>query len=361
MEKKILNEISKFRLYSNYNPELTLIENFNIINENIGPEIKKLFQALTKSGKTELKKFFTGKSIKDTLGNELKTVDDLLIAIEKETLSQDSLKEIKTFFINNSKNAEYVNTLIDNMVRSEGFIKKYSQYTVEEAKKQLIAKGYTPDKTQSIINKFVDNGNKFKKPAVELIQSEIKAIQDAMSELEGKASKEISRNASLRIYLNEAKRMIKNLNKETISKLSLSQQTDLKAIEAALKDKSPSLYQEVTKYTHKLPKKVKVVGTILAILFIGSKFVGFDNLGKLVGGLINLTSQSTKDFFSGLSNTINKTNNQSGYTDSLESFKKFLKDKGNKNFNSATYDSTNGIYFINGVDYEFDSTTKTFR
>jgi hypothetical protein len=49
------------------------------------------------------------------------------------------------------------------------------------------------------------------------------------------------------------------------------------------------------------------------------------------------------------------------YTDTLDSFKQFLRDKNNQNADSATYDSNTGIYYVNGVDYEFDSTTKTFK
>jgi hypothetical protein len=49
------------------------------------------------------------------------------------------------------------------------------------------------------------------------------------------------------------------------------------------------------------------------------------------------------------------------YSDTLDSFKQFLRDKNNQNADSATYDSNTGIYYVNGVDYEFDSTTKTFK
>ena len=198
METKLLNEISKFRLYSNYQSNHTLTENFNIIQEQLGPEIKKLFSTITKNGKTELKSFFKGKSILDNLGNELKTVDDLLKAIDNQVLSEISLKEIKTFFINNSKNKGYVDTLIDNMVKSDGFINKYSKLTVDDAKKELIKKGYTPEKTQQIVNKFVDNSGKFK-IASEIFNSvltDIKAnsrtigIYSKLTELEKKEFKE---------------------------------------------------------------------------------------------------------------------------------------------------------------------------
>jgi len=58
----------------------------------------------------------------------------------------------------------------------------------------------------------------------------------------------------------------------------------------------------------------------------------------------------------------NPTPTPSGqYTDTLDSFKQFLRDKNNQNADSATYDSTTGIYYVNGVDYEFDSATKTFK
>lgn len=299
METKLLNEISKFRLYSNYKSSYTLTENFNIIQEQLGPEIKKLFATITKTGKAELKSFFNGKSLVDTLGNELKTVDDLLNAIDKEVLSEVSLKEIKTFFINNSKNKTYVDTLINNMVISDGFIKKYSKLTVDEAKKELIKKGYSTEKTQQIVNKFVENRNKFKTPAVDLIQSEIKAINDALTELGKNEGKVISRDKRLRSFLDSAKEGIKKLDKNTIKELSLTQQNEIKAIEAALKQKSPSLWNEVTKYTHKLPKWFKVIGTIITVLVAGSATIGWDNAGKLVGYLLNLAGSAVKEFFAG--------------------------------------------------------------
>lgn len=299
METKLLNEISKFRLYSNYKSSYTLTENFNIIQEQLGPEIKKLFATITKGAKTDLKSFFKGKTLSDNLGNELKTVDDLLKAIDNEVLSEISLKEIKTFFINNSKNKTYVDTLIDNMVKSDGFIKKYSKLTVDDAKKELIKKGYTPEKTQQIVNKFVENRNKFKTPAVEVIQTEIKAINDALTELDKKFGKEISRDKRLRSFLNSAKEGIKKLDKETLKKLSLTQQNEIKAMEAAIKQKSPSLWDEVTKYTYKLPKTLKVIGTIVTVLVVGSATIGWDNAGKLVGYLLNLAGSAVKEFFAG--------------------------------------------------------------
>lgn len=317
METKLLNEISKFRLYSNYKSSYTLTENFNIIQEQLGPEIKKLFATITKTGKSELKSFFKGKSLVDTLGNELKTVDDLIKAIDNEVLSEQSLKEIKTFFINNSKNKTYVDTLINNMVISDGFIKKYSKLTVDEAKKELIKKGYSPEKTQQIVNKFAANNNKFKKPATELIQQEIKAIQDALVELDKSFGKEISRDKRLRSFLDSAKNGIKKLDKNTIKELSLSQQNEIKAMEAALKQKNPNLWNEVTKYTHKLPKWAKVIGTIITVLVAGSATIGWDNAGKLVGYLLNLAGSSVKEFFAGAKEQIsgNKTTPDNGDDD----------------------------------------------
>jgi hypothetical protein len=325
METKILNEISKFRLYSNYNSSYTLTENVNVIQEQLGPEIKKLFATITKTGKSELKSFFKGKSLVDTLGNELKTVDDLIKAIDNEVLSEQSLKEIKTFFINNSKNKTYVDTLINNMVISDGFIKKYSKLTVDEAKKELIKKGYSTEKTQQIVNKFVENRNKFKTPAVELIQSEIKAINDALSELGKNEGKVISRDKRLRSFLDSAKEGIKKLDKNTIKELSLTQQNEIKAIEAALKQKSPSLWNEVTKYTHKLPKWFKVIGTIITVLVAGTATIGWDNAGKLVGYLLSMAGSAVKDFFKGFMEQItgNKTTPENT-NDDMDKFKNFI-------------------------------------
>jgi hypothetical protein len=54
-------------------------------------------------------------------------------------------------------------------------------------------------------------------------------------------------------------------------------------------------------------------------------------------------------------------NYSSIYLDNLESFKQYLRDKNYTNYNLATYNTSTGIYYINGVDYEYDNTLKTFK
>lgn len=99
------------------------------------------------------------------------------------------------------------------------------------------------------------------------------------------------------------------------------------------------------------------IGTFL-VLLNSEQTVNFDLIKKSLFWPRTFIDKLIEPTQSG---TTSGTTSGGSYTDTLESFKQFLRDKNNRNADSATYDSTTGIYYVNGVDYEFDSVTKTFK
>jgi hypothetical protein len=163
MEKMLLKEINQFKLLTDYNTKKTLTENKIYINENVGGEIEALIKAFKSSNKfkQELLQFLS-KGVKDESDNLIKTVDELEYAISIGHVSEKTIKELKTYLVNTSKNVNVVNTLIENAVKSTGFIDKYSKLTAAEAVTELAKKGYSPDTVKKIIKKYTETGGKFK-------------------------------------------------------------------------------------------------------------------------------------------------------------------------------------------------------
>jgi len=165
MEKKLLNEINQFKLLTDYNTTKTLTENKIYISENIGGEIETLVKTLLHTSSTlkdELKSFLTIKKIYDELGNQITKVKDLETALSIGRVSEQTIKDLKTYLINTSKDKNVVNSLIDNMIKSEGFIIKYSNLTAKDAFTELTRKGYSTETTKKIINGYAKSGGKFK-------------------------------------------------------------------------------------------------------------------------------------------------------------------------------------------------------
>ena len=165
MEKKLLNEINQFRFLTDYNTKKTLTENKLYISENIGGEIETLFKSLLHNSvtlKDELKTFLGSKRIIDELGNQITKVNDFETALSVGRLSEQTIKDLKTYLINTSKDKNVVNGLIENMIKSEGFITKYTNLSVKDAFTELTKKGYSVETANKIINKYSKGGGKFR-------------------------------------------------------------------------------------------------------------------------------------------------------------------------------------------------------
>jgi hypothetical protein len=184
MEKMLLKEINQFKLLTDYDTKKTLTENKIYINENVGGEIEALIKAFKSSNKfkQELLQFLS-KGVKDESDNLIKTVDELEYAISIGHVSEKTIKELKTYLVNTSKNVNVVNELIENAVKSTGFIDKYSKLTAAEAATELAKKGYTPDTVKKIMKKYTDTGGKFKivSEVFENVLNEIKKDSKALT------------------------------------------------------------------------------------------------------------------------------------------------------------------------------------
>lgn len=165
MEKKLITEINQFKLLTDYDTKKTLTENKVRISENIGGEIETLFKSFLRNSvtlKDELKTFLGSKKIVDELGNQITKIKDLETAITAGRISEQTIKDLKTYLINTSKDKNVINNLIDNMIKSEGFIAKYSNMNVKDALTELTRKGYSVETANKIINKYSKSGGKFK-------------------------------------------------------------------------------------------------------------------------------------------------------------------------------------------------------
>jgi hypothetical protein len=159
MKSELLTEISKFRLYSNYNTKSTLSENSNVIQEQFVAELKKLITNPTirdKIKNTVTKLMNKGEDFIDLLGPK-KTADDVLNSVD--TLSKESLRKLKVGVIN--KGGAIADTQIDNMVKDPGFINKYTNLTLDETKKELFSKGYNETAINEILSKFTKRSTGF--------------------------------------------------------------------------------------------------------------------------------------------------------------------------------------------------------
>ena len=179
MKTELLTEITKFRLYSNYNTKNTLSENYNVIQEGLAQELKNLTtntqvkRTITSIVDNLIKKgdeFFTKKNFLNRSAKKPTTGADVVKSIDK--LDKASLDKIKVAIINNLDETSIKQ--INKMIVDAGFIEKYSRMTSEEAKKVLKSKGYDDDAIELIISKF----NNFKGVVDEkMINTSIKNLE----------------------------------------------------------------------------------------------------------------------------------------------------------------------------------------
>ena len=293
MKQELLNEISKFRLYSNYNTKNTLLENSNIIQEQWATELKKL---VTNPNTVKTIKSTVNKLIKqgeefvdnlDIFGSGIKKdADEVLGSIDN--LDKASLDKIKVGVINNGDVIAVKQ--IDNMVNDPGFISKYSNLTLDEAKKELLKKGYNEKSIGNILSKFTGNGNKFKQSADDIAKQSLKTLQDEINELktivsyfENKSAKEILKNPGLKEYVKSAKQLLNKINDKNLANLPRLTQSNLKAIEAIIKSRDPKLWTRISTMFSKHPKILGSAITIIMIYLYGSENTGYF-LSKLTGG-----------------------------------------------------------------------------
>jgi len=299
MKSELLTEISKFRLYSNYNTKSTLSENSNVIQEQFVAELKKLITNPTirtniKNTVTKLMK--QGEDFIDLLGPK-KTADDVLDSVD--TLSKESLRKLKVGVIN--KGGAIATTQIDNMVKDPGFINKYTNLTLDDTKKELLSKGYNETAINEILSKFTKNGNKFKSSADEIAQqtmktlnAEISELKNIVSEFENKSVKEILKNPGLKEYVKGAKTLLNTINDKNLENLPVLTQTQIAALGAIIKAKNPGLWLKITT---KLSEHKKKLGSVIVLIML--YLFGGENTGYFTSQFVGKGWDFLKSFFVG--------------------------------------------------------------
>lgn len=293
MKQELLNEISKFRLYSNYNTKNTLLENSNIIQEQWVKELKNL---VTNPNTVKTIKSTVNKLIKqgeqfvdnlDIFGSGVKkNADEVLNSVDN--LDKASLDKIKVGIINNGDVIAVKQ--IDNMVNDPGFISKYSNLTLDEAKKELLKKGYNEKSIGNILSKFTGNGNKFKqsaddiaKQSLKTLQNEINKLKNIVSNFEQKSAKEILKDKGLQSRVQDAKNLLNNIKGKDLSVLDELSKSDLNAIGATIKQRNPGLWTRILSMLKEHPKRMGALITLTMIYLYGAEDTGY-LLSKLTGG-----------------------------------------------------------------------------
>lgn len=293
MKPELLNEILKFRLYSNYNTKNTLLENSNIIQEQWIAELKKLLtnsntrKPITNTVKKLIKQGEEFVDNLDIFGSGVKKdADEVLNSIDN--LDKASLDKIKVGVINNGDLIAVKQ--IDNMVNDPGFISKYSNLTLDETKKELLKKGYNEKSIGNILSKFTGNGNKFKqsaddiaKQSLKTLQNEINKLKNIVSNFEQKSAKEILKDKNLQSRVKDAKDLLNNIKGKNLDVLDEVSNSDLKAIEATIKQRNPGLWTRISSMLKEHPIKMGGLITLTMILLYGAENSGYF-LSKLTGG-----------------------------------------------------------------------------
>ena len=162
MKTGLNEEIKMIKLLSGYSTKKTLNENLNILLEDGKTEAAADFKNIISNLRTidnDLERFVKTYKV-EVNGQKLLTAAELRADIN--SLSSEQLKQLKTFLINTSLNVALVDSLILNMVKSQGFKDVYSQLSKEEALVRLAQKGYTKDKSERILSEYKRMGGEFK-------------------------------------------------------------------------------------------------------------------------------------------------------------------------------------------------------
>ena len=165
MEKKILEELNKFRLLSNYDNNKTLNENYaSIISEDgiaknvlkVGQEAKAAKSAIS-ADKALLK------GVTSTEGKILKSADDILNALKADKIVGKELARVnRTLFNSAESSLKLKNAIAKDLALSDDFAKMYGGLNEKDAIQKLISKkGYTVEQANMITSQYKQNGKSF--------------------------------------------------------------------------------------------------------------------------------------------------------------------------------------------------------
>jgi len=158
MEKKILEELNKFRLLSNYDNSKTLNENYaSIISEDgIAKNVLKAAEEL-KAAKSAISADKTLlKGVTSTEGKILKSADDILNALKADKIVGKELARVnRTLFNSAESSLKLKNAIAKDLALSDDFAKLYGGLSEKDAIQKLISKkGYTVEQANMITSQY---------------------------------------------------------------------------------------------------------------------------------------------------------------------------------------------------------------
>lgn len=165
MEKKILEELDKFRLLSNYDNNKTLNENYtSIISEDgIAKNVLKAAEELKAAKSAISADAALLKGVTSTEGKILKSADDILNALKADKIVGKELARVnRTLFNSAESSLKLKNAIAKDMALSDDFAKLYGGLNEKDAIQKLISKkGYTVEQANMITSQYKKNGKSF--------------------------------------------------------------------------------------------------------------------------------------------------------------------------------------------------------
>lgn len=172
--EKIIEELKRIKLLTNYNTKLTLTENYDkvgdveILDEQKGA-LRKVIRADAALAKTLSKELDTimGKfkgGITSSEGALLKNGDDIINALKKGTLKQAELGKLNTNLFRETTNASIKSAVAKDMVNTKSFSKAMSEVKTEkEAVKRLMngPKKFTQEEAEFLVKEYKATGKSF--------------------------------------------------------------------------------------------------------------------------------------------------------------------------------------------------------
>jgi hypothetical protein len=165
MEKKILEELNKFRLLSNYDNNKTLNENYtSIISEDgIAKNVLKAAEELKAAKSAISADAALLKGVTSTEGKILKSADDILNALKADKIVGKELARVnRTLFNSAESSLKLKNAIAKDLALSDDFAKLYGGLSEKDAIQKLISKkGYTVEQANMITSQYKKNGKSF--------------------------------------------------------------------------------------------------------------------------------------------------------------------------------------------------------
>jgi hypothetical protein len=294
------------------------------MEKNIILEIKRISElmVISENAQTEFALWLKNlvKSDEQLIKNSLSTVDRESTKAINKILNNENIDDILlNKLIKNINWGKIATNIIDNKVLGSEFAKQLESAVTIVAKNpeketQMLNKFYTgidnvpflsdaPTQLKnslksSVKSKIETGSSSLRSKIASNLNTSIGELQTIVSNFENKNSNQIAKDAGLKSHLKMAKELIKDISAKDVQILSKSAQSDLKAIEAVIKQKSPNLMNYLNKYVSNfglLPKWAKVIALLIGIALIGGK-----NTGVLLNTIAKNCSSWVQNFIKGL-------------------------------------------------------------